>query len=161
MAKEAVTIGAPESAPVPLRDLHPCIKEYVIDLWQRKWDELPSTKLHPIKSSVLPWPRSIRSRRMEAILCRLRVGHTRLTHGYLMDGQPPPLCAPCNVQLSILHILTECPFFNLHRMRIFPFITPDVTPPQALRLILAETSDFFSVERIVKFLTDSMLLKEI
>ena len=38
---------------------------------------------------------------------RLRIGHTRLTHSYLIEHTDPPKCANCNQLLSVKHILTE------------------------------------------------------
>ena len=41
-----------------------------------------------------------------------RVGHTALTHGYLMDNdirQPPPPCPSCNTAvLTVAHIISHC-----------------------------------------------------
>jgi len=38
---------------------------------------------------------------------RLCIGHTRLTHSYLIEHTDPPKCANCNQLLSVKHILTE------------------------------------------------------
>lgn len=51
--------------------------------------ELGDTR-REIKSAANKWTSSIRnSLRDEVILCRLRIGHTRLTHGFLMTREPP------------------------------------------------------------------------
>ena len=44
----------------------------------------------------------------EIVYNRLRIGHTRLTHSYLIDHTDPPECTNCRQQLSVKHILTEC-----------------------------------------------------
>ena len=49
------------------------------------------------------------SRRKETALCRLRIGHTRLTHSFLMSGDPPPFCEDCLVPQTVRHLLVECP----------------------------------------------------
>ena len=49
------------------------------------------------------------SRIFEITLCRLRIGHTRLTHGYLMTGDAQPSCNDCLVPLTVKHLLIECP----------------------------------------------------
>ena len=51
------------------------------------------------------------------LLCRLRVGHTRLTHGFLMSGDHQPFCDDCLVPLSVKHLLIECPSSNELRNR--------------------------------------------
>ena len=42
------------------------------------------------------------------IIQRLRVGHTRLTHSYLLSGTDQPECLACYCPLMVKHILIEC-----------------------------------------------------
>ena len=51
---------------------------------------------------------SLISRRDAAILRRLRIGHTRVTHKYLLSGDSQPLCDECKCSLTVKHILLEC-----------------------------------------------------
>ena len=39
---------------------------------------------------------------------RLRIGHTRVTHKYLLSGDSQPLCDKCQCSLTVKHILLEC-----------------------------------------------------
>ena len=41
---------------------------------------------------------------------RCRTGHSRLTHRFLLKGEPPPECIPC--PLTIKHLLNKCADFN-------------------------------------------------
>jgi hypothetical protein len=53
-----------------------------------------SNKLRLVKTSSALWNTSIQPfRRDEFVLARLRIGHTLHTHGYLMEGAPPPYAA--------------------------------------------------------------------
>lgn len=55
------------------------------------------------------------SRRDSIVITRLRIGHSRLTHGYHVLRQEPPICV-CGVLLTISHILESCLFYqNLRR----------------------------------------------
>ena len=54
------------------------------------------------------------TRREETILSRLRIGHTRLTHDFILKEEPPPKC-PCGNHYTIRHILIECT--NISRIR--------------------------------------------
>ena len=57
-----------------------------------------------------PWDYSnIRERRLQTALARLRIGHTRLTHSYLMSGEFQPYCDDCLVPLTVRHLLVGCP----------------------------------------------------
>ena len=52
------------------------------------------------------------TRRDEVVINRVRIGHTLLTHGYLMNDDVPdvaPHCKLCNSAiLTIKHIMLEC-----------------------------------------------------
>ena len=60
------------------------------------------------------------TRREEVVLHRIRIGHSRLTHGYLMENAPVPNCSFCNNSpISIKHILLECTDLNNIRSQYY------------------------------------------
>ena len=57
-----------------------------------------------------PWDYiNIRERRLQTALARLRIGHTRLTHSFLMSGEYQPYCDDCLLPLTVRDLLVECP----------------------------------------------------
>ena len=42
------------------------------------------------------------------MLNRLHIGHTRLTHSFLLSGDDLPECVTCQCPLTVKHILVEC-----------------------------------------------------
>ena len=56
---------------------------------------------------------------------RLRIGHSRLTHSYLLSGDDPPTCQSCGIPLAVKHILAECR--NLRDIREKYFTVSSVT----------------------------------
>ena len=59
-------------------------------------------------------------RREEVVIHRIRIGHTRLTHGFLMENKPIPNCPFCdNIPISIRHILLECDDLTNIRTRFY------------------------------------------
>ncbi|XP_046684647.1 uncharacterized protein LOC124370407 [Homalodisca vitripennis] len=99
----------PFTAMVTGSDLKPMVKEKLRRVWGDSWSRTVCNKLRAIKHTVAPWGTAIReNRREEVVLCRLRIGHALLTHGYLMSRGDPPECARCGVALSVEHILVEC-----------------------------------------------------
>ena len=48
------------------------------------------------------------SRHDTILLNRLRIGHTRLTHSFLLSGDDLPECGTCQCPLTVKHILVEC-----------------------------------------------------
>jgi len=61
------------------------------DKWLRVWKH-QTTKLNTIKNSTIQWINSSLKRKEETVLNRMRIGHTRLTHGYLIPKEEAPLC---------------------------------------------------------------------
>ena len=49
------------------------------------------------------------------MLTRLRIGHTALTHSYLLKGEPPQICQACDPHITVKHILIECKNYQNER----------------------------------------------
>ena len=105
-AKRALTLNRHINT-IPYSDLHQYTKRYSTKKWQELWDDSQS-KLKEVKPSVGPWP-IFTKRRDNTVITRLRIGHTNLTHSYLMSrGRPPEHPECCNVRLTVRHLLLEC-----------------------------------------------------
>ena len=50
---------------------------------------------------------------------RCRIGHSHLTHEFLLKGEPPPECIPCGCPLAIKHLLIECVDLSDVRQRFY------------------------------------------
>ena len=61
----------------------------------------------------------IHSRHEAVIINRLRLGHCRLTHSYLMSGDDQPVCESCRLPLTVKHILVDCPNLQDTRLKFF------------------------------------------
>ena len=46
---------------------------------------------------------------------RLRIGHSTLTHPYLMTRDYPPYCEGCIIPLTIKRTIEECPEYAIER----------------------------------------------
>ena len=99
LAKSAVS-RSPTRHPIPFRDFYAVIRNSMRRSWQQKWDAIGPNKLRELTNSTRPsWSYAGLSRKFQTLLCRLRVGHTRLTHGFLMSGDHQPFCDDCLVPL--------------------------------------------------------------
>ena len=49
-----------------------------------------------------------KNRKEEITLSRLRIGHTRITHSYLLEGKQQLMCYACQTKYTVKHILIEC-----------------------------------------------------
>lgn len=120
-----------QSAPSPLTtitDLHTFFNHRILQDWQEDWSSPAhaSNKLRPIKPRLGCWETASRPyRREEVLLTRMRIGHSRLTHGYLMANDLPPICSHCNAALSVAHVLLACPQYSGNRALLpLPYAMP-------------------------------------
>jgi ribonuclease HI len=118
-ARAAASLVAP-NRPIPYRDYFPYIRKTFMNAWQNAWDALPITnKLREIQKEVGPRTFVSQTRRWETVVTRLRIGHSRLTHVHLMEGNPQPHCDDCLVPQTIRHLLVECPSLEDERHKYF------------------------------------------
>ena len=62
-------------------------------------------------------------RRDAVTLRRLRIGHTRFSHSYLLNREDQPRCTYCDCALTVVHMLLECPHYSIVRQRYFSVTT--------------------------------------
>ena len=47
-------------------------------------------------------------RKENTVLNRLHIGHSYLTHSFILRKEEAPVCVACDVVLTVKHILIEC-----------------------------------------------------
>ena len=83
---------------VPYTDFKYLINQYIFSTWQDDWNGAVVNKLHSVKPVLGDWQSSYRRcRKDEVVLCRARIGHTYLTHSYILKKDPPPLVSTVRV----------------------------------------------------------------
>ena len=112
-----------------MTDMEPCLTppsdfkpniHNITTMWLNTWDESPLNKLHkiiPIGNE--PHTHHVNNRRDQSVYNRCRIGHSRRTCEFLLKGEPPPECIPCNCPLTIKHLLIEGAGFNDVRQRFY------------------------------------------
>lgn len=121
-------------------------KNVVIRKWQEEWDK-GTSKLKHIKNKVtdkLPYPEN---RKAQVILSRLRIGHTKITHEFLLKNEPRPTCHVCSTPIDVGHIILDCPLYEEGRIRN--------NLPDSLERALGPYPE--NTRRVVKFLQDNEL----
>ena len=104
---------------LPACDLIPLVSKFCSEEWQDIWNCCPGNKLHPIYPVVgIAQHTKILSRREAVIITRLRLGHCRLTHSYLMPDDQP-VCESCRLPHTVKHILVDCPNLQDTRLKYF------------------------------------------
>ena len=109
-----------ETIRIPYSDLKSRVRQYFHELLQSKWNTAQFNKLRTIKYYLGKTKfNTITSRRDEIVLHRIRIGHTHLTHSYLLNREDAPECPQCLCLLTVEHILIQCPTYTSIRKRFF------------------------------------------
>ena len=93
---------------MPFSDLRPITAKYVCQVWQKEWDEtgLVSNKFHEILPKLPDKLLSFCNTRKEnTVLNRLHIGHSFLTHSFILRKEEALVCNACNVVLTVKQIL--------------------------------------------------------
>nr|CAH7720464.1 unnamed protein product [Callosobruchus chinensis] len=85
------------------------------------------------------------SRKEQVLLCRLRIGHTNVTHAHLLNRNPTPRCLKCNEVLTVEHILTYCTEYEHIRHSLH--ISTNINTSQSTSLT--------SVKTLISFLKET------
>ena len=119
LAKEALNSTEISQIKIPYTDLIPIIKTHIKSKWETIWSNEQNNKLHKIQPKLRPRQPLNLNRKNQVKYTRLKIGHTRLTHEYLLSGEDKPLCTCCNSPLTIEHILCNCSKFSNTRKKLF------------------------------------------
>jgi len=92
---------------IPYTDFKTFIMKYILKRWQDTWDKQIHNELNEIHSLIGKTPCSYGQNRKEhVVFTRCRIGHSRLTHSYLLNNEEKPECIPRN--FSYTHVLLDC-----------------------------------------------------
>ena len=152
-AKEALAEELPADLKTKFSDLKAGVLSYIKGKWQAEWanEKDNKNKLQRIQPDrCAPLPRCCNNRKEESVLTRLHIGHTRLTHAYLMkQDEEAPMCIGCDEPLTVEHILTRCwDLYDIRRKHYsvenFKVLFRDV-PPDKIFGFLKEAGIFYKI----------------
>ena len=136
---------------LPFTDRTPLIRSHLLKKWQTEWDKEKDklNKLYEIQPKIGP-PFLVNScRKDQVVINRIRIGHTRLSQSYLMEGVPWSECCFCDSgdNLSVKHVLIDCEHFADIRSDYFNASN------------MKELFDKVKVENIIGFLRETALYR--
>ena len=117
-AKSALSLSI-TNLKIPHSDFKSNIHQYVMNKCQSVWEKQTENKLHELKPdfnskcSFLGYSRQIQTK-----ITRCRIGHTRLTHAYLLTKEQPPFCISCDESFTVKHFLITCTEFTVFTLYI-------------------------------------------
>ncbi|XP_058828056.1 uncharacterized protein LOC131687967 [Topomyia yanbarensis] len=149
LAGEARNIS-PLAISVPGADAAKHIKTAIRNQWYRRWSASTEIKLREIKFDTVKWTdREISAD--QRTLTRLRIGHTSLTHEFLLKRTSPPVCGCCGVTLDVRHVILHCRLYDEARKK------HDIEPT-SLRAALCNDNN--SEQKVLNFLNEANLYKK-
>jgi hypothetical protein len=150
-AKQAAARDKVDDATLEVRHLKRIVSEFEFTARKNRWDNVEDNKMKENKILLSKDRTYLTGNRSEDVfISKIRIGHTRLTHGYLMKAPPERvqhLCEGCGQ----MNLLVECTRYDGHRVRL--------RGDQGLRSVLAESEG--TTKRIVEFFREIDLFDEI
>lgn len=154
-AKDAVNAPVFGTANLDQKDLGKFICDYYRNIARERnfnastdWYRTINKDRKTIRDSMFP-----DISRLDAVkYTRLRLGHTRITHGHLLNINETPYCNCTANTNNLLHILSNCPKFDTTRSQIFKNKDPKF-------LLSYPTPE--NIRTITKFLMKSNLYNKI
>ena len=110
----------PDKYNIPYTNLKPKMNNFLHKKWQQRRNRNTSNKLFQVKPFLGEWhPAFRKSRKEQVTITRLRIGHSSLTHSFILKQEQQPLGSTCQTPCPIKHVLLECKVFNDTRKRYF------------------------------------------
>ena len=100
---------------IPRSDHQCTIRQAINNIWKEKWIATRDNKLKNIQTTLNTLPCYKNNRNWTIKLNRLRIGHTKITHGFLMERREREFCEDCLVPQSVIHLIVECPTYSDER----------------------------------------------
>ena len=122
LAKAALTSNLAAHSRVCWSDLKPRVDTYICTAWQALWNDQTRNKLYEIRPNLKESLRNTTQplyRKQETVMTRLRIGHTWITHSYLLKKEDQPFCHACDNPFTVKHILVECSDFTHIRNKYY------------------------------------------
>lgn len=131
--------------PVPARDFVKFSKSLLRQAWEAEWWKCDKFT-RSFKATTMPW-KDVNNTSEQVAITRIRIGHTKLTHSYILDKDERPQC--CGDDLTVRHMLMDCQKYQHERDLIFANLT------------IGEVLGIGNEERLVRFLKEVKLIKKI
>ena len=139
LAKKSLELPSQNHLSCPVTDIFNYLYSSFKRFLQSEWERTPHQHLIQIKPKLGHWPSANQNTRLrEVTLSRLRIGHTKITHNYIFEREPPTLCHQCNVRYNVAHMLLDCPLYRSHRQVLINYAN-DKRIPFTLSTLLGDS----------------------
>ena len=119
LAKSSLSYDVTPGFKLPYQDYKHRTRLLIHSKWEEDWSQQTHNKLHHIKQKIKQRNNMPMKRRDSVIYTRIRIGHTALTHRFLLSGDEKPFCVGCDTDFTIKHILTDCAAYTDMRKKYY------------------------------------------
>ena len=129
-AKESTLLSSIVKLPLSFIDYKSLVKSFIYEQWQLSWTRFGRCRLRKFKPILGDWKSSYRDvRKEEKMLSRLRTGTVFFNNQHYYDRPlGVDMCVPCNIPMTIKHLLLQCPALRAHRIPMITFIQNNNLP---------------------------------
>ena len=123
-AKDSLNNNSIVKLPMSYGEYKSLIKSFIFTQWQEHWRFFGRCRLKSFKPILGDWKSSYReNRKEEKILSRLRTGSCLfLVHHFFDPNKPIERCNSCDINMTVKHLLVDCPNFQNNRFRIVNYL---------------------------------------
>lgn len=120
LAKHSKILAIDTTYQISIEDIKMHIKRKIKDCWNKDWSKMVNNKLRKIKPEVGKWSEifMLEDRKSIACIFRVIIGHSNLTHCYLLNKEEEPNCEICNRPLTMEHLINFCTKYNNLRYKL-------------------------------------------
>ena len=132
---------------LPGEDALRAVKAALRHRWEYQWYNTRDAKLREVKPDTHRW-KDCDNAADQRVLTRLRIGHTRLTHSFLLEKKPPTNCECCGTIVDVRHLLLQCRKYEKERQE------NDISMTSLVEVL---GNDENCIRELLKFLKDTCL----
>ncbi|XP_034171030.2 uncharacterized protein LOC117600134 [Osmia lignaria lignaria] len=150
-AREAVDASQTVYNKLCLDEALKMTKKKLRSQWETEWKTTASTRSLNINKKFFKThtTHTEQPRREQVAISRIRIGHTKTTHSYLLTKDPVPRCEECHAQLTIDHLILNCPKYDTIRRKY------------TLKSLIKDNLEDKISHDLLKFLKETELLDKI
>ena len=122
-AKEVLSRNNSITQPISVQDIKAYIKNKFRNKSKKRYEDIEPgrLKLKTFQTNYRTSPPELHLERKSYIkIIRLQIGHTALTHSYILEKENRPRCTLCAEFLTVSHILKECEEIKSIRDKYIP-----------------------------------------
>ena len=159
LAKNSLEMSYITQTQYSIRDTHRIINRYYQSKNLNHWHSLNLETSSPIalKTTNMPFPHLSSPRTIQVALTRLHLQVSKLTRQHFFTKELPSSCHHCELRQTFYHILVMCPEFELARSSLKAECSR-IKKAFSMNTLLDGS---FSVEILVKFLSETNMLKKL